>query len=170
MWLPTTEWTELVARAVVLYVFLLVLLRITGKRQIGQLAPFEMVLLLVLSNTIGNALNPGDSSILAAVVLATTLVGLNSVVSWATFRSKRLERWIEGEPLLIVHNGQILERNRRHSRLTHHEINAAIRQAGLTDITHVHTAVLENNGSISVAARSAHDEPAHHGILPPLRD
>src|SRR5437660_2529081 len=98
MWELSIPWWELTARALLVYLFLLVLLRLTGKRQVGQLAPFDLVLLLILSNAVQNAMNGGDNSYLAGVILAATLVGLNGLVGYATFRSKWLEGLVEGRP------------------------------------------------------------------------
>src|SRR6195256_5054503 len=80
MWTLAIPWWELVARAVLVYVFLLVLLRLTGKRQVGQLAPFDLVLLLILSNAVQNAMNGGDNSITGGVISATTLIAANGLV------------------------------------------------------------------------------------------
>jgi uncharacterized membrane protein YcaP (DUF421 family) len=81
MWaISLPHWWEFIVRAVVVYLFLLVLLRITGKRQVGQLAPFDLVLLLVLSNAVQNSMNGGDNSITGGMILAATLVGINSGV------------------------------------------------------------------------------------------
>src|SRR5712671_6630158 len=98
---------ELVLRSGVVYGFLLVLLRLTGRRQIGQLAPFDLVLLLVLSNAVQNAMNGGDNSVIGGLISAATLVAVNWLVSYATFRSKRLARAIEGRPQVIIHNGHV---------------------------------------------------------------
>src|SRR5260221_14300986 len=98
MWHIAVSWSELVIRAVVVYAFLLALLRITGKRQVGQLAPFDLVLLLVLSNAVQNSMNAGDNSLVGGLVSAATLVGLNLLMGLATYRSKRLEAIIEGRP------------------------------------------------------------------------
>ena len=88
MWaISLPHWWEFIVRAVVVYLFLLVLLRLTGKRQVGQLAPFDLVLLLVLSNAVQNSMNGGDNSITGGMILAATLVGINSGVGWLTFRS-----------------------------------------------------------------------------------
>ena len=95
MWNIAVPVWELVVRAAVVYAFLLVLLRITGKRQIGQLAPFDLVLLLVLSNAVQNSMNAGDNSLVGGLVSAGTLVGVNYGVSYATFKSKRLEALVE---------------------------------------------------------------------------
>src|SRR5579885_414512 len=109
MWKMGVPWWELILRGALVYAFLLALLRITGKRQIGQLAPFDLVLLLVLSNAVQNSMNGGDNSLLGGLISAATLVGLNLAVGLATFRSKRLEAIIEGRPQLLIHNGRIFE-------------------------------------------------------------
>ena len=147
---------ELVVRAAVVYVFLLVLLRITGKRQIGQLAPFDLVLLLVLSNAVQNSMNGGDNSLVGGLVSAVTLVGLNFGVGHAIFKSKRLEALVEGRPQVIIHNGRVFEDVMRSAKLTHHELTAALRQAGCSCADDVQAAILENNGSISVVMKPAH--------------
>ena len=93
MWVPTVHWAVLVLRAVLVYVFLLVLLRMTGKRQVGQLAPFDLILLLVLSNAVQNAMNGGDNSYTAGVISAGTLVGINYLVSFGYGRNHSRMAW-----------------------------------------------------------------------------
>jgi len=137
------------------YVFLIALLRITGKRQVGQLAPFDLVLLLVLSNAVQNSMNGGDNSVLGGVISATTLIALNFFVGWLTYRNKRLEVLIEGQPEVLIHNGRLFEKVMARAQLTHHELNAALRQAGCLSVAEVHCAILENNGTITVTQRGA---------------
>jgi hypothetical protein len=144
---------ELVVRAVVVYVFLLLLLRITGKRQVGQLAPFDLVLLLVLSNAVQNSINAGDNSLIGGLVSAATLIALNFVLGCATYKNKRLEAMIEGRPELIVHNGQVFKDAMAKAKLTHHELESALRQAGCASVGEVQAAIMENNGSITVLRR-----------------
>jgi len=146
-------WTEFIVRGVVVYVFLLVLLRLTGRRQVGQLAPFDLVLLLVLSNAVQNSMNGGDNSLVGGLISAATLVALNFAVGSLTYRSKRLEALIEGRPQLLVHNGTLFEDVLRSAKLTHHELNAALSRGGCACVDDVHSAVLENNGSISVTPK-----------------
>ena len=153
MWQLSVHWLELVLRAVIIYVFLLVLLRFTGKRQVGQLSPFDLVLLLVLSNSVQNAMNGGDNSLLAGMILAVVLVLLNSLVGLVTYKSKKLEALVEGRPEVLVHNGKLFEDVMQRERLTHHELNAALRAAGCASIEEVHYAILENNGHITVQVR-----------------
>lgn len=149
----TIPWYELAARAAIVYVFLLFLLRISGKRQVGQLAPFDLVLLLVLSNAVQNSMNGGDASLIGGMISATTLVALNYLTGVATYRSKKLEAIIEGHPQVLIHNGKLLEQVMAGAQLTHHELHAALRQSGCTSVEEVHSAILENNGTISVVPR-----------------
>src|SRR5262245_22876714 len=101
MWSPTVAWWSLVLRSILVYFFLLVLLRLTGKRQVGQLAPFDLILLLVLSNAVQNAMNGGDNSYTAGIILAGTLIGVNYTMALATYRWKWLEALVEGRPTIL---------------------------------------------------------------------
>jgi uncharacterized membrane protein YcaP (DUF421 family) len=154
MWFPGLRVVEqLVVRSTIVYAFVLFLLRFSGKRQIGQLAPFDLVLLLMLSNAVQNALNGGDTSVAGGLLSATTLVALNSIVAVVTSKSKKAEAIIEGHPLVLIHNGKLYQAMMDQARLTHHELNSALRQAGCGCVDDVQYAVLENNGAISVVAR-----------------
>jgi uncharacterized membrane protein YcaP (DUF421 family) len=154
MWNLSVPWWELIVRSVLVYLFLVVILRLTGKRQVGQLAPFDLVLLLVLSNAVQNSMNGGDNSLLGGLISATTLIALNYGMGIATFRSKKLEGLVEGRPEVLIHNGKLYEEVLTRAQLTRHEVNAALRQAGCVCVEEVHTAILENNGAISVTPRS----------------
>ena len=155
MWTISIPWWEFIVRGVIVYVFLLAILRISGKRQIGQLAPFDLVLLLVLSNAVQNSMNAGDNSLVGGLISATTLVAVNFAVGYATFKSKRVEEIIEGRPEVFIHNGKVYEEVLAKIQLTHHELNAALRQAGCASADEVQVAILENNGAISVLPRAA---------------
>src|SRR5436189_932685 len=107
MWIMSLPWWEFILRGIIIYFFLIVLLRLTGKRQIGQLAPFDLVLLLVLSNAVQNAMNGGDNSITGGMLSAATLIVVNGIVSRLTYKNKTLERIIEGRPEVLIHNGKL---------------------------------------------------------------
>ena len=154
MWNPGRLVLEqIVVRSAVVYLFLLVVLRLMGKRQIGQLAPFDLVLILVLSNAVQNAMNGGDNSVLGGLIAASTLFVLNSAVAVVTARSKKAEALIEGHPLVLIHNGKLYDEMLKRANMTRHELNAALRQAGCGCVDDVQYAVLENNGAISVVPR-----------------
>src|SRR5256714_4685155 len=103
MWKASLPWWEFILRGLIIYVFLVIILRLTGKRQIGQLAPFDLVLLLVLSNAVQNAMNGGDNSIIGGVILATTLIASHGILSPVTYKNKRMEKLIAGRPDIIIH-------------------------------------------------------------------
>jgi uncharacterized membrane protein YcaP (DUF421 family) len=157
-------WWELIVRGVAVYAFLLVLLRITGKRQVGQLAPFDLVLLLVLANAVQNSMNAGDNSLIGGLITAATLIGLNFLVSRITHRNKTLEAIIEGRPQILIHNGKLFEDVMVKAQLTHHELNAALRRSGCSAVAEVHSAILENNGAISVVAMKDRASVENKGI------
>jgi uncharacterized membrane protein YcaP (DUF421 family) len=154
MWNLALPWWEFVVRGIIVYAFLILILRITGKRQVGQLAPFDLVLLLVLSNAVQNSMNGGDNSVTGGLISATTLIAVNYSVGLLTFKSKRMEEIIEGRPIVLIHNGKLFEDVMAKAQLTHHELNSALRQAGCDCVAEVHCAILENNGAITVTQRA----------------
>jgi len=150
MWNLSAPWWEFVLRGLIVYGGVLVLLRITGKRQIGQLTPFDLVLLLVLSNAVQNAMNAGDNSVTAGLILAVTLVAANLLLATLTARSRRFERLTEGRPEVLVHDGRVYTELMRRERITRDDLHKALRRAGCERIGDVHFAILETDGSISV--------------------
>ena len=146
----SVSWWELVVRGLVVYVFLILLLRLTGKRQIGQLSPFDLVLLLILSNAVQNSMNAGDNSLIGGLLSATTLVAVNYLVGLITFKSKKLETIIDGRPQVLIHDGVLFEDVMNEAKLTRRELDATLRQSGHFEIKDVKLAILENNGSVSV--------------------
>jgi uncharacterized membrane protein YcaP (DUF421 family) len=153
MWSMSVPWWELVLRSLVVYGFLIVMLRITGKRQVGQLAPFDLVLLLVLSNSVQNSMNAGDNSLIGGLLSATVLIGINYLVGLGTFYSRKLEALVEGQPQVLIHNGKLFPGVMTKALLTQHELDGALRRANCLSLQDVHLAILENNGSISVIPR-----------------
>lgn len=150
MWNLSLPWWEFVLRGIIVYIFLLIILRLTGKRQTGQLAPFDLVLLLILSNAVQNSMNGGDNTVLGGIISASTLIALHYIFALLTFKSKKLEIWIEGTPRELIQNGIINEHVMRKELLTRHELASALRAAGCSEIHQVRLATLENNGQINV--------------------
>src|ERR1700737_1604393 len=110
MWNLVIPWWEFIVRGLIVYAFLIGLLRLTGRRQIGQLAPFDLVLLLVLSNAVQNAMNGGDNSVVGGMISAVTLVGVNWIVGVLTYRSKKLEALVEGRPDVLTREGNFFQK------------------------------------------------------------
>ena len=153
LWHLNQPWWEFPIRAVVVYVFMLLILRVTGKRQVGQLAPFDLVLLLVISNAVQNSMNAGDNSVTAGILLVVSLIAIHWVVGEITYHSKKHELIIEGKPQVLVQNGIVDEKTLAQERLTRHELMAAVRRAGVGSLEEVHIAILETSGNISVIPR-----------------
>ena len=147
-------WWELVIRSIAVYAFLILILRISGKRQIGQMAPFDLVLLLILSNGVQNSMSGGDNSLVGGLLIATVLVGINYVIGYATYKSKKLEAFIEGRPQIIISNGILYQDVMDKCQITQHELDAALRESGCENVNKVHLAILEINGVISVIPKS----------------
>jgi uncharacterized membrane protein YcaP (DUF421 family) len=120
---------------------------------VGQLAPFDLVLLLVLSNAVQNAMNGGDNSVTGGLISACTLVGVNWLVGWLTYRSKRIEALVEGRPVILVHDGKIDYQALESVQMTIHELNSSLRSEGVAGAEEVRFAVLENNGHVTVIPR-----------------
>jgi uncharacterized membrane protein YcaP (DUF421 family) len=159
IFIPEISIAEKVLRSVVIYLFLLAAFRFTGKRQVGQLTPFDLVVLLIISNVVQNAVIGNDNSLGGGLVGALTILVLNYAVAGVAYRSKRARRLLEAQPTLLIHNGRILQENLRRERITIDELLAALRRSGVVEPAKVRFAVLEETGSISVVPRAAEGEP-----------
>ena len=123
-----------------------------GKREVGQLTPFDLIVILIISNAVQNAIIGEDNSLSGGVVSVLTILALNFLFVEIAYRSKRIRRLLEGEPTLLVHNGHILEKNLQRERITRDELFATLRKNGITDPNKVRIAILEDTGQISVIA------------------
>jgi uncharacterized membrane protein YcaP (DUF421 family) len=154
IWLPEIPVWEKVLRSLVVYLFLLLAFRVLGKRQVGQLTPFDLVVLLIISNVVQNAIIGPDNSLGGGLIGAAVIFLANYVVVELTFRSKRARRLLEAQPTLLINNGRILHENLASERVTLDDLKAALRRSGVDDVEHVRVAVLEENGGISVIPRA----------------
>ncbi len=146
----TIPWWEFIVRASIIFVFLMIVLRISGKRQVGQLAPFDLVLLLLLSNSVQNSMNGGDNSLVGGMISAVSLILLNLFLSFISSRSKKIEEVIEGHPVILIHNGKCYTKILARENISRHDLDRAVREAGLGEIQKVKLAILETNGVISI--------------------
>ena len=142
-------WT-VALRTVLVYVCLLTGLRLSGKREIGQLTVFDLVVLLLISNAVQNAMVGSDSSLTGGLIAAVVLVVGNMLVAQLRLRSTRLRRLVEGTPTLLVLHGQVIPEHLRRESLDEDMLEAALREHGVANIRDVEMAVLETDGSISV--------------------
>lgn len=151
----TAPWWHFVLRAVAIYLMVMVLVRVSGKRAVGQFTPFDLVLLILIGNAVQNGLNGGDNSLTGALILAGCLIALNYAVAFLTSRSRRVEHVIEGVPKVLARNGTVYEDVLRHELVSLDDFHQAMRMNNIADPDDIALALLETNGSISVVPREA---------------
>jgi uncharacterized membrane protein YcaP (DUF421 family) len=140
---------QIVLRTGVIYLLVLIGVRLSGKREVGQMTPFDLTLLLLLSNSVQNAMTGPDTSVLGGVIAASTLLILNYLVADVSGGSRRLRRLIEGQPTLLVHDGKTIETHMAREHVSMDELHRALREHGISSCDQVALAVLEVDGSIS---------------------
>jgi uncharacterized membrane protein YcaP (DUF421 family) len=140
---------EIPIRTAVIYAALLIMLRLAGKREIGQLTVFDLVVLLLISNAVQNAMVGQDNSLVGGLIAAAVLILLNLGVAQLRLRSIRLRRLVEGTPTVLVLHGQVQEVNMRRESMDEDVLEAAMREHGFGALDDVDMAVLETDGSIS---------------------
>jgi uncharacterized membrane protein YcaP (DUF421 family) len=169
---PEAPVAALVLRAVVVYAFLLLALRLAGRRELGQMTSFDLILLLVISNAVQNSISAGDNSLAGGLVSAVVLVLLNWAVGWAAYRWRRVERLVQGRPVRIVSDGKVHLGAMRRELLTLAELRSALRKQGITRVSECRQVILEADGTLTAVRRDvevhtlselAHPQPFHAG-------
>lgn len=140
---------QIVMRTGAIYLLVLIGVRLSGKREVGQMTPFDLTLLLLLSNSVQNAMTGPDTSLMGGAVAAGTLLVLNYLVADVSGGSRRFRRLIEGEPSLLIHDGTIIEAHMAREHVSMDELHRALREHGIERCDQVALAVLEVDGSIS---------------------
>jgi len=140
---------EIVARTAVIYLVVLVGVRLSGKREVGQMTPFDLTLLLLISNAVQNAMTGPDTSLAGGVVAAVTLLVLNYVIAEASGGNRRFRKFVQGQPSLLVHDGQVIASHMAKEHVSMDELQRAMREHGIASCHDVALAVLEVDGSIS---------------------
>src|SRR6195256_3537979 len=144
---------DLVIRATVVFFFILLVTRIAGRRELSELEPFDVILLVVLGDLVQQGITQSDDSITGTLTVISTITLLSVAVSWASFRSPRARLIAEGEPIVLVQDGRPVERNMRRERITLADIQEEARQAQIASIGDIQWAILENDGKISCIPR-----------------
>lgn len=153
---------EKVLRAIVVYAFLIIGLRLSGKRELAQLNPFDLVVLLTLSNTVQNAIIGNDNSISGGLIGAAALLGVNYIVVRFMFFHPRMEKIIEGHPVSLLSGGKVKEDNLRQELISVSELRAAAHRQGFESLKDVESAVLEPGGAISFTRKEPSTEAARY--------
>jgi uncharacterized membrane protein YcaP (DUF421 family) len=144
-----------VLRTVVVYLVLLAALRLSGKRELGQMTPFDLVVLLVLSNAVQNAMVGPDTSLDGGIVAALTLLIVNRGVDRLGLKSRRVQSALQGHPTLLIHDGRFVAANLHAEGIAEDEVLQALREHGIDELVLVKLAVLEVDGTISVIPAGA---------------
>jgi uncharacterized membrane protein YcaP (DUF421 family) len=145
-----TDWWAIIVRTLVVYGAVIVGFRLTGKRQIGQMAPFDLVLILLIANAVQNAMVGPDTSLIGGLISAGVLLLANAGVARVRTRIPFLERVVEGEPAVLVADGELVPEQIRRERIDMLELEQAVREHGLAGVSAVKMAVLEVDGTISI--------------------
>src|SRR6476646_7470569 len=145
---------DLVLRATFIFAFILLLTRVIGKRELGSMQPFDLILLIILGDALQQGLTQDDYTLTGAVLVVSTIAVLQVFVSWLGYRFPRTRPVLEGEPLILVQDGKVIERNLKRERLTVEEIAESGRQQQIAHLSEVRFAVLETSGTISFIKNS----------------
>ncbi|HEX2330999.1 MAG TPA: YetF domain-containing protein [Candidatus Angelobacter sp.] len=140
----------IVLRTTAIYVVVLLGIRLTGKREVGQMTPFDLTLLLLLSNSVQNAMTGPDTSLVGGIAAALVLLVLNYLLAEVSGFNRRFRRWIQGSPTLLIHNGELVMSHCAKEHISSDEVQRALREHGVSSPKEVALAVLEVDGSISV--------------------
>lgn len=158
---------EVILRTAVVYLFLVAVLRLSGKREVGQMSILELIVVLLISDAVQNSMVGANTSLLGGLIAVSTLLAMDFGLNALTARSRRLRRAVEGEPRLLVRDGRMLAKGLREEGIDAADVRTAIRNHGLANLDDVRMAVLETDGSISVIPKSSVPEAA---ALPPTRE
>ena len=148
---------DIMLRATVIFFALYILVRLMGKRELGQMTPFELIVLVVIGDLIQQGVTQNDFSLTGAIIAISTIAFWALAMSWLSYLSSRAERLLEGEPRVIIRDGELITHNLRRDRLTVAEIESEMRLAGIAHMRDVAWAIVEPRGKISFIQRN--DEP-----------
>jgi uncharacterized membrane protein YcaP (DUF421 family) len=145
---------DIALRAAFLFFFIYLLTRVIGRRELSSLEPFDLILLIVISDAVQQGLTQSDYSVTGAVIAVTTIAALQVAVSYTSFRFPRARPLLDGEPIVLVEGGKPIEKNLRRERLTLEEVSMEARKQQIASIDDVQWAVLERSGEISFVEKS----------------
>ena len=144
---------DLVLRAAVIFFFVFLVTRIVGRRELSEMEPFDLILLVVVGDLVQQGVTQSDESVTGALIVISTIALLTVAVSWVSFRSRRLRLITEGEPIVLVEDGRPIERNMRRERITLQDIEEEARQSQISSVADLRWAILEDSGRISCISR-----------------
>ena len=150
MWTFNISLLEVALRTLIIYALVLTGIRLTGKREVGQMASYELVLILLLANAVQNAMTGPDTSLTGGIVGACTLLIANAIITRVSSRSRKLRALIEGTPTVLILHGKVINKNMEKENIAHEELEQTLREHGVSATADVGVGVLEVDGSISI--------------------
>lgn len=161
LWHMSFPYWQFIIRAAVVYIAVIILIRLGGKRQIGQMGTGEFVAILLISNAVQNSMNGGDNSITGGLLIGLVVILLSLMVAYFSYRSDRFEKVVQGNPTLLIRHGEVLHRNLNREMLNIHELKTMLRRQGIYTIDEVSIAILEGDGNLTVIKDT---DPGHHRV------
>lgn len=155
------EYVQIVGRCLAVYFFVIIAIRLFGKKELAQLSVIDLVFILLISNSVQNAMVGPATSLQSGIVAALSLFTINFILKRFLYHNKKASELIQGKALVLVYKGEVNEENMERSEITAEELQAAIREHGVEDVKHVDLAVLEVDGNISVISDDFKSRSAH---------
>lgn len=168
MFIPEVQILEKIVRPLIVYFFLLIAFRIAGKRELGQMTPFDLIVLLTISNVLQNAMIGPDNSLTGGLIGGLALFFANGLIGRLALHFPGVARVFEGKPTLLVEDGRIIAKNLKREVMTRSELERAIRKHDLdpeTDLPLIKRALLEQDGTVTIIHKSEHNEGRHHKTI-----
>lgn len=144
----------IISRSVIVYIFIIVAIRLFGKKELTQLSIIDLVFILLISNSVQNAMVGDNTTLLGGLTAATSLFVINWILKNLIFRSKNLSEIVQGNPLMLIYHGKIIQKHLDQAKFSNKELEAAVREHGVQYIKDVDIAILEVDGNISVLSNN----------------
>ncbi len=145
-----TPFLEIAGRSIAVYLFMILGIKVFGKKELSQLSVIDLVFILLISNSVQNAMVGPSTTLLGGITAAASLFIVNSILKQFLFRDKKVNEWIQGSPVILIHEGKIVEEHLKKEKITREELDAAIREHGVSSVKEVNLAILEVDGNISI--------------------
>lgn len=148
------SYIEIILRSVVVYLSIILFIRVFGKKELSQLSVTDLVFILLISNSVQNAMVGSDASLQGGIIAAVTLFALNALIRLLVFKFKPIQNLLEGDPIVLIYKGQIATSHLKKVKITLDELEASVREHGIEKISDVDLAILEVDGNISVLSNN----------------
>ena len=154
-------YVQIILKCIAVYFFVIIAIRIFGKKELAQLSVTDLVFILLISNSVQNAMVGENTTLKGGLVAAVSLFLVNYILKWILYRNKKVSELLQGKSVLLIYKGELQEHNLHKTEITQEEVEAAVREHGVADIDHVDLAILEVDGNISVISNDFKNKSVH---------